>query len=222
MEDSNLQRVSEILRLHGIYHDFQLKDVALKGFDFFLKSFTAVIQEKYLQNQAVDFLCLISIISELSLHLWDRDDDSIFISLINLTPFFRLKNTSICRTLDILRLSLKTIESASEKLSDHRVKLPLSLHGPILSALQSRIVLDDPPHVSFPGDKESFLQVSSIPWQSTNGYTMLVWLKIPSSTAIKGFEIFRCRNPQLTIDVAMIYIPEEGSYTCLLYTSRRG
>eukprot|EP00981_Chlorochromonas_danica_P010525 scaffold3255_cov191-Ochromonas_danica.AAC.12 len=109
--------------------------------------------------------------------------------------------------------------------SDHhhggglRQRLPLIFHPALLKELATRILIDDPPHILFPGEKDSFLQISPIVWQCTTGYTLAIWIKIPTTTSAKGFELFRCRNPHLTIDANMSYSPDEAAFAIRIVTS---
>lgn len=219
---SSIQRILDILLAHGIFEDFQLPSLPSSAdHQPFLQLITAYFKRKYRDRDAVDLNCLTAILCELSL---DRSYDQLLVSLTDLLPFCRMRNSSLCKLVDILRSSSRGSRAGMDVGEGLKQRLPLAVHSAILRALSARVLNDDPPHIFFPGDKDSYLQISSIPWQCTTGYTLMIWLKIPATIAAKSFELFRCRNPNLNIDAAMLYLADEGAFTVRVVTNseRRG
>lgn len=125
-------------------------------------------------------------------------------------------STTLCKLFDLLRSSVQIqsrVIRQMTKLSTNNLEhfLPLSLQEKLLIALCERIRNDDPRHFIFPGDKDSYLQISSTPIMNcTQAYCIAFWIKIPINITNKGFILFRSRSPVSGVD-AIISNPNSES-----------
>lgn len=104
---------------------------------------------------------------------------------------------------------------------DISCRLPLGLHGAILSQLINLASSSDPTSVIFPGDKKGYIQLSSIPLSCTVGYTFTSWIKLQSvKHETKGFVLFRIRSPTGGIDVILSDKSQDGQYQVIIRSFR--
>ena len=128
-------------------------------------------------------------------------------------------STTLCKLFDLLRSSAQIQSRMARQMVKVSKKntlepvhsLPLPLHEKILIAICERVRNDDPRHFIFPGDKDSFLQISSTPIVNcTQAYCIAFWIKIPVNITNKGFILFRSRSPVSGVD-AIISNPNGDS-----------
>lgn len=126
-------------------------------------------------------------------------------------------STTLCKFFDLLRSSVQIQSRAIRQMIkistnnlDHSI-YEFSLQEKLLIAICDRIRNDDPRHFIFPGDKDSYLQISSTPIiNSTQAYCIAFWIKIPININNKGFILFRSRSPVSGVD-AIISNPNSDS-----------
>lgn len=78
--------------------------------------------------------------------------------------------------------------------------ISLNLHSVLFDTFSKWIQNSNPKHISLPGDKSSYIQLSSVSLQCYHAYTITMWVKIDNFQT-KGFMLLRCRSPNGGIDV---------------------
>lgn len=236
MEDleQNTKRILDILLEYNIHDDLQVQMIPTSdGASAFVENFRAFLQNRRKIDNPVDLGCLIQLLQEFIPNL-GNDPNSVnhdfVLELLSMLPLFHPSSKSICYLFDWLRTSARlqfkqTKDTAAGNDDEDPIHADISavLSMEFQSYLLSKILLcimnDDPSHIVFPGEKDSYIQVASIPWNCKSGYTVGIWLKIPSSSNNKSFEIFRCRSPQMSIDVSLSSLDEEGMYSIRVITN---
>ena len=91
----------------------------------------------------------------------------------------------------------------------------ISLHKEVLKVFEESVISDDPHHIRFPGDKDSYLQVqtSTIGMTGIRAFTVAIWCKLSSSSmdtnninnnnSNKSFLLFRCAGQKGGIDALL-------------------
>ena len=91
----------------------------------------------------------------------------------------------------------------------------ISLHKEVLKIFEESVISDDPHHIRFPGDKDSYLQVqtSTIGMTGIRAFTVAIWCKLSSSSmdtnninnnnSNKSFLLFRCAGQKGGIDALL-------------------
>lgn len=216
MKESVYQKITDILLYFNIREDFHVESFEAGETLNFLQLFTSYVLRRHRDQQIIDGECILYLVLQF-IEFGNKTFPSEFINrIIQLFRYTQLKNSTICKLFDVLRVSVRLNDQkpsqTNSNADEQNVCIPVEYHTSILEAINNCLVHDDPAHIVFPGDKDSFLQVSSIPWTFQKGYTLAMWLKIPTHQVSKGFELFRCRSPTMKMDGTVLGQVEEGIY----------
>ena len=197
-------RVQEILQQFNIPDFINLNLEDKENEQIFTNKLRDHLIERKRGGVSVDLDCIISIISELvsyegRTHVPIGTEDVFINGLIECIPICSITGKTLCKLFNYLRNGVKLVKS-SEKMSNNIEVIPVSLHHRILNAMDEYIRISDPPHISLPGDKESYLQVSAIPLPSSRAYTMSMWVKLNDQMSTKGFLLYRYRSSSSGVD----------------------
>jgi hypothetical protein len=79
------------------------------------------------------------------------------------------------------------------------------IHSLTLTALTEALYNDDPPHIRYPGDKDSYLQVqtSSAGMAGVRAFSVCIWARLDPDSSPKGFLLFRCLGQKGGIDAVL-------------------
>lgn len=219
-------RIHDALLHYKIRDDFNSnswkEDNNSKQFIEFLQQ----IKDHYLQKSNcknnISSDCILLILWELleytTIHNIVADEIvSLSIELLSLSSY---NGRTICKIFDTMRMGLSTqslrelltvtIGNSTETITDNNTisnnerepqGIPLKYHNQILSALTKFVTEDNPKHITFPGDKESFLQLSYVRLDLVNSYSLAMWIKLdPAMKPDQPFILYRCRCPNAGID----------------------
>ena len=86
-------------------------------------------------------------------------------------------------------------------------------HADVMQTIRSSLRQDGPPHVIFPGQKDSFVQLAA-EYPCPRAYTLCLWLMIDESvTATSSFLLCRCRCPTGGLDIQLSDRQPDGRWT---------
>lgn len=121
---------------------------------------------------------------------------------------------------------------AISKTTDSSNKMVMSIwtlsfeyHKMVFDCISKLSTSANPRHVSLPGDKKSFIQVSSFTMAFRSAYTFISWLYIEedantSVDAMKGFVLFRVRTASGGIDTILSDKTSDGRWQVIIRSFR--
>ena len=122
------------------------------------------------------------------------------------------KRKSRCYEETCRRLRNGLIRESSVSADDF---LPLVCHSDALKQLRAELVDDNPPHIVFPGSKDSYIQVSA-EFPCPRSYTASFWIKIDEDSEMKAFLLCRCRSPTGGIDFVLRDRQADGKWSVVV------
>mgnify|MGYP006177473389 CR=1 FL=1 len=208
MEQSS-KGMSKILTKFCVPADGDLNLLADSGDSELLDKITRFIKENNRSGAPIDLDLITALVCEISSAATVSPAQVGAISeLVHLIPSTLVKGKSLCKLFDMMRTGAATSSSNNMDLS----RIPIQFHHNILEALEQDVKHSNPPHISLPGDKDSYLQVSAIPLLQNRAYTVAMWVKLANNAAMKGFLLYRCRSASSGIDAIISSIPNgEGA-----------
>jgi len=94
--------------------------------------------------------------------------------------------------------------------------IPVRYHQGLLNAVKHRLLQDSPTHMSFFGDKDSFLSIPSVKLMCPSEFTVCSWMCIDESSPPKGFLLYRSRSTAGGIDVIVSDRQADNSWAITL------
>lgn len=213
--DVLIPRIIDTLVSYGLQGDVlstynQSQNEWEKFHDCLLRSISLAVSKE----RAIPLDCWTAMCYEIS-RITDESVQRITLTdVVHLMPYFQPTEKSICQLFDWLRASCR-----SWGRDRAAAVLPPELHVLVLEQLGQCLQGDNPSHILFPGEKDSFLEVSSIPWSFRGGFTLAIWIKVPTCIPNKGFELFRCKSPLLSIEATLLANSEDGVYSVRIVSS---
>lgn len=166
---------------------------------------------------------------------FDSNSDNDLISMLNLKIKDEKQSTASTHIHSIFRLLREEItyhaKSSNfplpyEYSTSKFYRLPHYFHQSVLDKLSNLTIESTPSSIYLPGNKNGFIQLSSVSLASTSSYTFTIWLNITSITSkqhsegTKGFVLFRCRSPCGGSDVILSDKNQDGSWQVIVRSFR--
>lgn len=211
--ESELKSLFEILESHGFDVNLFEQPLHLKEwgqfFDLFLRGLSSISEK----GRTLPLDCFLDMCLEIA-NFDSVHQDTALKDIIGLIDAFVPTNKSVSLLFDWLRTSSRawTHDTVTNKLSPE-------FHRCILDRIVSKVADDNPDHIIFNGQPDCFIEVSSIPWTFSNGFTLAYWIKIPTIVPNRSFELFRCKSPLLSIEVVLLAKTEAGIYSVRVVSS---
>jgi hypothetical protein len=210
-----LENINKGLQLHGfpvkLEGNQKIDKQAVIGFIEKLKEFCNESRNKNIPIEADGIIFLLCEVSNQrsSAFLGNAVMEQFITSLIDLIPLCALTGKSICKLFDVLRtgVSSSDVQCPRHSVSEAACLLPICFHEKVLNMLREYVVNCNPPHISLPGDKDSYLQLSSIPPPPSHAYTISMWVKLFPNPTMKGFLLYRCRSSSAGVDAIISSLP---------------
>lgn len=114
------------------------------------------------------------------------------------------------------------VRAADARLPDQRMFMGQQ-HSSSIREIRECIENDNPPSISLPGDKDSFLQVNVPNFTVDNHFTLALWIKLETNektSSTRGFLLFRCRSTSGGIDVILSDKNSDSEWTITVRTFR--
>lgn len=220
--DLAVSNVQSILDQVGFPKEVNFKE--LGNGSHFVERATHYVVEQHKVGTPIDLDVLLTLVCEINASMGgvvaQATVDILVEGLSRLVSLCFIKGKTVCKLFDALRTGV-----VSQNVRDRPQQwllIPVKYHHQILSNVLKNVQRSNPPHIIMPGDKESYLQVSSVPLLSSRAYTMTMWLKLASNSTMKGFLLFRCRSTNTSIDAIVSSNPqdgEQGAWTLTLRSS---
>ena len=126
---------------------------------------------------------------------------------------------NFCRA---LRNGVRSFSNVDEKETIERDgNISINHHARMLEMIRYGLVHDNPAHIVFPGQKDSFIQMSA-EFTCPRAFTVCMWLKIDEDTSMKGFLLCRCRSPTGGLDVILSERQTDGKWLVTIEGSADG